>query len=409
MREDWKLTRLGDICFIRRGSSPRPIKNYLIQEGGMPWVKISDATEANGKYINSTAEQIKMEGVSRSVIVNPGDLILSNSGTAGLPMFMGITACIHDGWQTFRDFNGIDKEYLYYFLLFIRHRLLHNAYDSVMKNLTLDMLRDYEMYLPPMEEQKRIVDLLGTIDKKIEINNKINRNLSDQVQALFKEWFIDSPDSSSWPVGTFSDLIISTLGGDWGKEEETGNYTEQVYCVRGADIPEVKAGNKGKMPTRFILPKNFASKQLVAGDIIVEISGGSPTQSTGRVASVSQSLLDRYDKGMVCTNFCRALKPKNGYSMFVYYYWQYLYDRGIFFLYENGTTGIKNLDIKGFLENEEIVLPPMELINRFDDLCQSIFNQIFKNGISTEKLAETRDALLPRLMSGELDVSALEF
>lgn len=101
MREDWKLKKLGDICFIRRGSSPRPIKNYLIQEGGMPWVKISDATEANGKFINSTAEQIKMEGVSKSVIVNPGDLILSNSGTAGLPMFMGITACIHDGWQTF--------------------------------------------------------------------------------------------------------------------------------------------------------------------------------------------------------------------------------------------------------------------------------------------------------------------
>ncbi len=58
-----------------------------------------------------------------------------------------------------------------------------------------------------------------------------------------------------------------------GKEEKEGNYTEQVYCVRGADIPEVKEGNKGKMPTRFILPKNYAAKQLVAGDIVVEISG----------------------------------------------------------------------------------------------------------------------------------------
>lgn len=232
--------------------------------------------------------------------------------------------------------------------------------------------------------------------------------MSDQACAVFKEWFIDNPESSSWSVGTFSDLVLSTLGGDWGKEKEIGNYTEQVYCVRGADIPEVKAGNKGKMPTRFILPKNYASKHLVAGDIVVEISGGSPTQSTGRVASVSQSLLDRYDKGMVCTNFCRALKPKDGYSMFIYYYWQYLYDKGIFFLYENGTTGIKNLDINGFLESEKIILPPKILVDKFDDFCQIIFNEIFKNGTSTEKLAETRDALLPKLMSGELDVSELE-
>ena len=232
--------------------------------------------------------------------------------------------------------------------------------------------------------------------------------MQEQTQTVFKEWFIDNPESSTWTSGTFSDLVISTLGGDWGKEKETGNYTEQVYCIRGADIPEVKAGNKGKMPTRFILPKNYASKQLVADDIVVEISGGSPTQSTGRVASISQSLLDRYDKGMVCTNFCRALKPKDGYTMFIYYYWQYLYDRGIFFLYENGTTGIKNLDINGFLENEEIILPPKDLVDKFDEFCQITFNEIYKNGINTEKLEEIRDVLLPCLMSGELDVSELE-
>ena len=232
--------------------------------------------------------------------------------------------------------------------------------------------------------------------------------MQEQAKTIFKEWFINNPDSKFWPNGTFSDLIISTLGGDWGKEEETGNYIEQVYCIRGADIPEVKAGNKGKMPTRFILPKNYANKKLVAGDIIVEISGGSPMQSTGRIASISQSLLDRYDKVMVCTNFCRALKPKPGYSMFIYYYWQYLYDKGVFFLYENGTTGIKNLDINGFLENEEIILPPIEFINKFEDFCQSIFAQIFKNGISTEKLSEIRDALLPKLISGEIDVSDLD-
>jgi type I restriction enzyme S subunit len=217
--------------------------------------------------------------------------------------------------------------------------------------------------------------------------------------------FIDAEQRETWQLGTFSDLIISTLGGDWGKEAPTGKNTEMVYCIRGADIPEVKSGNKGKMPTRFILPKNYATKRLVAGDIVVEISGGSPTQSTGRAAAISQSLLDRYDRGMVCTNFCRAVKPKPGYSTFVYYYWQYLYDQRVFFLYENGTTGIKNLDINGFITTEEIVLPPEDRIAAFDRFCQKVFDQIFTNGLENEQLLEMRDALLPKLISGELDVS----
>lgn len=220
--------------------------------------------------------------------------------------------------------------------------------------------------------------------------------------------FISSEDRFSWGSGTFSDLIDSTLGGDWGKESPTGNNTEMVYCIRGADIPDVKAGNKGKMPTRYILPKNYAAKRLLPGDIVVEISGGSPTQSTGRVAAISKSLLDRYDKGMVCTNFCRAIKPKSGYSMFIYYYWQYLYDRNVFFSYENGTTGIKNLDLSGFITTEEIVIPPLGLIQKFDNYCQTIFDQTFANGLENEQLSNLRDTLLPQLMSGELDVSNLD-
>jgi type I restriction enzyme S subunit len=236
----------------------------------------------------------------------------------------------------------------------------------------------------------------------------VNDNLQQQVHALFREWFIDSPEAESWERGTFADLIERTISGDWGKDTATGNNTEMVFCIRGADIPEVKAGNKGKMPTRFILPKNYATKQLVAGDIVVEISGGSPTQSTGRAAVISDALLARYDKGMVCTNFCKALKPKAGYSMFVYHYWQYLYDANVFFGYENGTTGIKNLDIGGIIEREEIVIPPQSQIEKFDDLCQSIYRIIYSNGLENEQLSTVRESLLPRLMSGEIDITSVD-
>ena len=201
---------------------------------------------------------------------------------------------------------------------------------------------------------------------------------------------------------------MSTLNGDWGKETPSGNSTKKVYCIRGADIPEVRAGNKGKMPTRYILPKNLANKRLAAGDIVVEISGGSPTQSTGRCTAITQLLLDRYDSDMVCTNFCKAIKPKGGCSLFVYYYWQYLYAKGVFFSYENGTTGIKNLDFMGFIETEPIVIPPFERIAAFEDYCKAIFNQIFANGKQSEQLAMLRDTLLPKLMSGELDISDID-
>ena len=312
----------------------------------------------------------------------------------------------------FRAKEGIaDKDYLYYLVCSpeVREPAIKSMVGSSgRQRVQTDVVKNLEIDVPPLVEQEKIGSFLKAFDDKIALNDRINKNLEQQAQAIFKEWFIDNPENNEWSTGTFSELIKSTLNGDWGKEAPTGNNTEKVYCIRGADIPEVKAGNKGKMPTRYILSKNFAAKQLAAGDIVVEISGGSPTQSTGRCTAITQSLLDRYDSGMVCTNFCKAMKPKEGYSLFIYYYWQYLYGKGVFFSYENGTTGIKNLDFSGFIETETILIPPVDKVIAFDDYCKSIFNQIFANGKQNEHLAVLRDTLLPKLMSGELDVSDID-
>ena len=300
----------------------------------------------------------------------------------------------------------INPDFLYYQLCTME--LASRNVGTAVPSLTTALLNELDIMLPSMDIQNKIVSVLSVLDRRIANNNEINDNLQQQVQALFKKWFIDNPDAALWQEGTFSDLIEKTISGDWGKDKPSGNNTEMVYCIRGADIPEVRASNKGKMPIRYILPKNFASKQLVNGDIVVEISGGSPTQSTGRAAAISSSLLARYDKGMVCTNFCKALKPITGYSMYVYHYWQFLYDRGVFFSYENGTTGIKNLDISGFIETEPILIAPAELVKKFDTFCQSVFSKVYANGLESEQLALVRDTLLPKLMSGEIDVSEVQ-
>ncbi|MFR2371509.1 MAG: restriction endonuclease subunit S [Clostridium sp.] len=392
--------KLEDIVDVTMGQSPK--SEYYNTEGkGYPFLQ---GNRTFGfKYPTFDTYTTVMTKPAKA-----GDVIMSVRAPVGDLNITPVDMCLGRGVCSLRMKNG-NQDFLFYMMKYYIPHLLKKESGTVFGSVNRNDINGLEVNIPEdAQVQKEIARYLEMIDDKIELNNAINNNLEQQAQTLFKSWFIDAPESSSWETGTFSDIIETMIAGDWGKDSPTGNNTEMVYCIRGADIPDVKSGNKGKMPTRFILPKNYAAKHLVAGDVVVEISGGSPTQSTGRIASISQSLLDRYDKGMVCTNFCKAMKPKSGYSMFVYYYWQYLYDKKVFFLYENGTTGIKNLDISGFIETEPIILPPAELVEKFDAFCHSIFNVIFANGLQNEQLANMRDALLPKLMSGEVDVSELD-
>jgi type I restriction enzyme S subunit len=247
-------------------------------------------------------------------------------------------------------------------------------------------------------------------------------------QAIFKQWFVDfefpnedgEPYKSSdgemveselgsipkgWELTTFRSFTRNVLGGDWGKENEQGNYQMAVNCLRGADIPEVSEGRIGSLPKRYILEKNYNNKKLNSGDLVVEISGGSPTQSTGRITYINDLMLNKYDQDFVCTNFCRAITLKDPmYMYYFYFYWKMLYDLNVFFQYENGTTGIKNFDINTFLDKFLIISPGKELIKRFDKVVKPLVDRIQMNGSENLKIAEIRDTLLPKLMSGEIRV-----
>lgn len=383
---NWRNGELGNFITLKRGFD---LPQQKREDGQVPIFSSSGIT-----------------GTHSTAMVNAPGVITGRYGTIGEVFYAA-----EDFWPLnttlfVEDFHGNDAKFIYYFLKTLEWSKFTSA--SAVPGINRNTVHKETVSLPDIETQRRIASTLSMLDEKIKTNTEINDNLQQQAQALFKKWFVDNPDAISWKEGTFSNLIEKTISGDWGKDSPSGSNTEMVYCIRGADIPEVRAGNKGKMPTRYILPKNYAAKQLVDGDIVVEISGGSPTQSTGRAAAVSDALLARYDKGMVCTNFCKALKPRAGYSMYVYYYWQYLYDRNIFFSYENGTTGIKNLDINGFIETEPITIAPEDLVEKFDAVCQTVFSKIYANGMENEQLALVRDTLLPKLMSGEIDVSDVQ-
>lgn len=415
MRKNMIVTLKDITAKITKGTTPTSI-GCKFEKSGINFIKSESLVD--GKTIDKskfafiserTHERLKRSQIEENdILFSMAGMFLGKTGIATAEV---VPANTNQAVAIIRvDDTKANYEYVYYYLnqKSVIHTINTTSAQSAQPNINLKQIGEIKINLPDRKKQDQIVSLLSAIDLKISNNVEINDNLEQQAQAIFKEWFIENPENNEWSTGTFSELIKTTLNGDWGKEAPTGNNTEKVYCIRGADIPEVKAGNKGKMPTRYILPKNFVTKQLTAGDIVVEISGGSPTQSTGRCTAITQSLLDRYDSGMVCTNFCKAIKPKEGYSLFIYYYWQYLYSKGIFFSYENGTTGIKNLDFSGFIETETILIPPVDKVIAFDDYCKSIFNQIFANGKQNEHLAVLRDTLLPKLMSGEIDVSNIQ-
>ena len=323
----------------------------------------------------------------------------------------------------FRKNENVDNKYFYYLLSqqsFFDHMMLGSK-GCKMPRGDKKQIMNWSFDLPSLEEQKRIADILSSLDSKIELNRRINDNLEQQAQALFKSWFVDFEPfkdgkfvesemgmiPEEWKVASLKELVFNTNSGDWGKEEPTGNYTVRVYCMRGADFPEVKEGNIGKMPIRYILQKNFDNKALKHGNMIVEISGGSPTQSTGRAVLIDKIFIDYCENALVCTNFCRSLTIREKYALFFFLTWQCLYDKKVMFIYENGSNGLKNLNLNDLLEKETIVIPPLEIIERFNLLTAKLFELKYFNGSETARLNQIRDTLLPRLMSGELKINDL--
>lgn len=394
--EEWKKYKLGELLSIRYGKDHKKLNDGIIPVYGSGGIM---------RYVNQSIYD------SPSILI-PRKGSLNNIIYTETPFWTVDTM-----FWTIVNTKLADPKYLYYAICKFDFAGLNVG--SAVPSLTVPIIGNINIILPSLNKQKNIVNILSILDNKIELNHRINANLEQQAQALFKSWFVDFEpfkdgkfvDSElgmipeGWKVGTLSDIIKNTISGDWGKEHPQGNHIRKVFCIRGADIPDIKIGNKGNMPTRFILEKNYQSKVLIDGDMVIEISGGSPTQSTGRACRISNRLLDKYNNSIICTNFCKAIKPLSGYSSFLYYIWEMLYNQGVMFSYENGTTGIKNLDINGFIQKEQIIIPPIHIATDFEKMIKVFYDKIQSNGMQSERLAQLRDTLLPKLMSGELKIN----
>ena len=166
----WAWVRLNFISIIARGSSPRPIKDYLTDSlDGINWIKIGD-TEKDGMYINSTKEKITVEGLSKSRLVHKGDFLLTNSMSFGRPYITNVNGCIHDGWLVISPIGTSFKQKFLYYLLssgYAFSQFAGKVSGAVVKNLNSDKVAGAMFPLPPYNEQQRILDKLDVLVPKI--------------------------------------------------------------------------------------------------------------------------------------------------------------------------------------------------------------------------------------------------
>lgn len=317
-------------------------------------------------------------------------------------------------------------------------KLLGGTLGSVFPNLTKDNLFDLECQIHDENTQQKIAKVLSDLDAKIELNNRINAELEAMAKLVYEYWFVqfdfpsafDSAQAPSqpykssggkmvwneelkreipegWEVHPVDYWIQNDKKGDWGKEEIEGNYDLRVSCIRGADINGLNGNGELKSPVRYILEKN-SHKILESGDLVIEISGGSPTQSTGRLGYVINETLERFSEPLICSNFCKAITLKDESNLFNFIYeWKRLYEAGIFFGYEGKTSGIKNFLFESFVSKHKIVIPPQELTEKFYEKILPIHSKIQKNLSQNQELSKLRDWLLPMLMIGQVCLDGL--
>ncbi len=375
-RNGWREVKFSDFCEITRGGSPRPIHDYIVSSG-TPWVKIADATETNSRYIIKTKEFIKPEGESKSRVVNPGDFVVSNSATPGLPRFMKIRGCIHDGWLLIREIKNVDKLFLYYLIVKEREAILMKGSGTIFTNLKTDILKNHIVLLPPLPEQKAIAEVLSSLDDKIDLLHRHNKALEDIAQALFRQWFVEDADEG-WEVGELPDEFDFTMG----QSPPGSSYNEKQD---GVPMFQGNADFEFRFPKNRIYttePKRFAEKF----DTLVSVRAPVGEQNMANLKCC-------IGRGVA------AFRYKNDKSFHTYTYFKIksLMDEVKMF---NNTGTVFGSVSKSDFDKLKITIPPDSLARKYQIMTQPIDDKINSNQSQIDTLENLRDTLLPKLMSG---------
>lgn len=387
--------KICDLMNINRGASPRPIIEYLT-DNGYRWLKISDFSLGD-RYVYKTKEYIKEEGITKTKFLKKGTLILTNSATPGIPIFLGEDMCLHDGFLYFQNIKEeiISKEYLYYWFIFNRNNIVNQANGSVFKNLKKEIVMNLSISLPSLNTQKKVVKILDSITRKIETNNQTNDNLYKILEQYIKEHYYNNEFVRNGNVNNIGKI----QGGYAFKSkdllnEATNNKVLKIKNISasGVDIDNTQCVYDevaDKVDKKFL---------LLRGNVIIAMTGAE-LGKTGYLYGQDYRYFLNQRVGVIRGN--------DKYSE--------LYLNCLFILNDMQNT----LNSKGYgsaqpnistsdIENIEIPIPKEDELETFYEKCNPIYSKMILNSEQNQALTQLRDTLLSKLMNGEIDLDKIE-
>jgi len=385
MKHNWTYKKLGEVVTIERGGSPRPIQDYITTaENGLNWIKIGDAVEGS-KYITSTKEKIKPEGLKKTRFVHKGDFILSNSMSFGRPYILGIDGCIHDGWLVLHDEKEIfDKSYLYYYLsspsIYAEFKRL--AVGGVVNNLNSDIVRKVRVAIPSKEEQQAIVRELDGINHLIDLQEEQLREYDRLAQSLFYSTFGDpTTNPKGWEVKKLGEVAV-IRDGSHNPPKGVDEPTEYRMLSSQNIFDNLIDYSKG---VRYLSKENFELEHkrtnLKAGDVLLTIVG-----TIGRACIVTDK-----DTNITLQRSVAVLSPKD--DILSIYLNRLLFVIGEKLQYESRGVAQKGIYL-GQLSKTQIPVPPLALQQSFAAQIEAIEKQ---KALIRCSLDETRTLLAARM------------
>lgn len=448
MTASWGSLKLKDCCLkIGSGATPKGGKNAYLDHGEFRLIRSQNIHNNSFHYDGLAFISEAQAKELKSVEVQKDDVLLNITGDSVARSCKVredvLPARVNQHVMIIRaDGVKLHHDFLRYWLVSpsTQELLLNLAQGGATRNaLTKGMVEDLEIPAMPFAEQLQVTTFLNSISDEIDILKLQNITLESIAQTLFKSWFVNfdpvhakaagrEPEGLSgeitalfpsefeeselglipkgWTIKSFGECLTFTIGGDWGSENPKAESDVQAKIIRGTDIPALRISNSDKVPTRHIKASKFGQRQLRLGDLVIEVSGGSTDQSTGRSLRVTSPILSHLGNSVAPTSFCRLFRPQPGFSELLALRLDYLYDSGAMWGYQVQSTGIANFQTQLFLEKEKFAVPPATLLKKFSDLVSPMIENTFDESVVV--LKNLRDELLPRLISGKIRIEEAE-
>ena len=386
---EWKKTSLIDIVELIGGGTPKTSKSEY-WGGNINWLSVKDFNDEN-RYVYSTEKSITEEGLNNSStkLLKKDDIIISARGTVGELAMIPFPMAFNQSCYGIRAKEDIDSIFLYYLIKNSVRKLKVMTHGSVFDTITKDTFANIEVDIPDIETQHRIAKMLTDIDDKVENNQRINNNLLEQMQALYKAWFVDFEPFGGVRPSNWNDTNIYAIANIiYGAP-----FASKLFNTDGLGKPIIRIRDlKEQAFVTFTTERHPKGHLIQPGDIVVGMDGEFRPYIWGNEPA--------WLNQRVC--IFESNRPQG--KAFVLYTIKPLLNK---IEQTQVATTVIHIGKKDF-DAFEIVLPDEATLDSFDSITAPMIEQIVNNRLQNKRLAVLRDTLLPKLMSGELDVSNID-